>query len=128
MEPATENGQLGSASKRLAERLLVSGENRLELFLLELEEERNRFLRALGLVLGVAIFGLLAGVSLTVVIVVFFWHVSPVVALVMLTTLYSAISFFLYRRFALLKRDWRMLPATLDQIRKDRQCLTTKHE
>lgn len=124
MEPATPNfAQLRTHSKRLAKRLLAIGENRLELLLVEVEEERNQILRALLLVLGVAAFGFLAGVSLTIVIVVLLWNVSPIWALVTLTSLYGAIAVFLYRRLVALRRDWKTLPATLGQIRKDRECL-----
>ena len=124
MEPATANlAQLGSHSKRMAKRLLAIGENRLELLLVEVQEERNQLLQALVLVFGVAAFGFLAGVALTIVLVVLLWDLSPIWALVALTSLYSATAVFLYRRLMVLKRDWKTLPASLDQIRKDRECL-----
>lgn len=124
MEPATPNlAQLGIHSKRIATRLLAIGENRLELLLVEMQEERNQLLQALVLVLGVAAFVFLAGVALTIMIVVLLWEQSPIWALVVLASLYAAIAVLLYRRFAALRRDWRTLPATFDQIRKDRECL-----
>jgi uncharacterized membrane protein YqjE len=124
MEPASGTfAQLGIDSKCLAKRLLAIGENRFELLLVEVQEERNRFLHALLLVLGVAAFGMLAGVALTVVIVVLLWKLSPIGALLALTSLYAAMAAFLYRRLAILRRDWKTMPATLGQIRKDREWL-----
>ena len=124
MEPALTNaGQLVEASKRFARRLLTIGENRLELLMVEVQEERARLLRAIMLALGVAAFGLLAGVALTGAIVVLLWELSPVAALLVLTGLYGATAVWLYRRLTLLLRDWQNLPATLDQLRKDRACL-----
>ncbi len=79
MEPPPSNaGQLVETSKRFARRLLTIGENRFELLMVEVQEERERLLRAILLALGVAAFGLLAGVALTGAIVVLFWEVSPV--------------------------------------------------
>jgi uncharacterized membrane protein YqjE len=124
MEPATDNfGQIGASSKRFARRLLTIGENRLELLMVEVQEERERLLRAILLALGVAAFGLLAGVALTGVVVVLFWKFSPVAVLLALTALYGAAAVVLYRHLTVLLRDWKNLPATLDQLRKDCACL-----
>ena len=124
MEPRPTNaGQLVETSKRFARRLLTIGENRFELLMVEVQEERERLLHAILLALGVAAFGLLAGVALTGAIVVLLWELSRVAALLVLTGLYGATAVWLYRRLTLLLRDWQNLPATLDQLRKDRACL-----
>lgn len=124
MEPAADNcGSFGASSKLFARRLLTIGENRLELLMLEVQEERERLLRAILLALGVAVFAFLAGVALTVALVVVLWHLSPVAVLLALTSLYTASAICLYLRFTALQRDWKTLPATLDQLRKDRACL-----
>ena len=91
--------------------------------MVEVQEERERLLRAILLALGVAAFGLLAGVALTGTIVVLFWGFSPVAVLLALTGLYGAAAIFLYRRLTVLLCDWKNLPATLDQLRKDCACL-----
>lgn len=114
---------VAAAAKQFARRLLTIGENRLELFLMEVQEERVRLLRAILLALGVAAFGLLAGIALTAVVVVVFWRHSPVAALATLTFLYGATALALYRRLTGLLRDWENLPATLDQLRQDREAL-----
>jgi len=124
MEEATASfRQLAASAKDIARRLLTIGENRLELFTVEVQEERERLLRALLLVLGAAVFGLLAGMTLTALVVVLLWHCSHWAALLTLTVLYGAAGICLYRRLTALLRDWETLPASLDQLRKDRACL-----
>ena len=82
MEATTENGlDLAEASKRLAHRMLLISENRLELLLVEIQEERQRILRALWLTVGATAFTLLAAITLTAVIALVFWEHSPVIAL-----------------------------------------------
>ena len=114
---------LADASKRLAQRALVICENRLELLMVEVQEERERILRAIWLVLGTAAFCLLAGIALTVVIVVALWQQSLIAALLILTALYTIAAVCFYGRLTRLQRDWQTLPITLDQLRKDRECL-----
>jgi uncharacterized membrane protein YqjE len=112
--------QLAATSKHFARRLVTVGENRLELLAVELQEERECQLRAILLASGVAAFGLLAGLTLTAAIVVFFWSWSHVAVLMILTVLDAAAAICLYWRLAGLLRDWQTLSATLDQLRKDR--------
>ena len=115
--------QLGTTSKYFARRLLTIGENRLELLTVEVQEELERLLHAFVLALGVAAFGLLAGVAFTGVVVFLFWNFSPVATLLTLAGLYGVAAVVLYRRLTGLLRDWQTLSATLDQLRKDRACL-----
>ena len=124
METATVSfRQLAATSRRFAQRLLTIGENRLELLTVEVQEERERLLHAFLLALGVAAFGLLAGLALTAAVVVGLWAWSHVAVLLALPCLYGAAGICLYRRLAGLLRDWQTLSASLDQLRKDRACL-----
>jgi uncharacterized membrane protein YqjE len=115
--------QLAASLRDFARRLMTIGENRLELFTVEVQEERQRLLRALLLALGAAALGLLAAMTLTALIVVLLWDFSHWAALLTLTVLYGAAGICLYRRLTALLRDWQTLPASLDQLRKDRACL-----
>jgi uncharacterized membrane protein YqjE len=114
---------LADASKQVVQRALIICENRLELLMVEIQEERERILRAMWLALGAAVFGLLAGVALTAIVAVVFWQQSPTVALLILTAIYTSAAVFLYACLARLQRNWQTLPDTLDQLRKDRECL-----
>jgi uncharacterized membrane protein YqjE len=123
MEESTASFKhLAATSRQLARRLMTLGENRLELLAVEVQEERERLLLALLLALAVAVFGLLAGVTLTMAIVLC-WPGNPVVALLMLTVFYGATAIILCRRVLRLLRDWQTFAASLDQLRKDRLCL-----
>jgi uncharacterized membrane protein YqjE len=124
MEDATVSlGQLAATSKHFAQGLLTIGENRLELLAVEVQEGRERLLQAFLLALGVAAFGLLAGITLTATIVVLFWAWSHVAVLLTLTILHGAAAVYLCRRLTALTHDWQTLSASLDQFRKDRECL-----
>ena len=115
--------QLATTSRRFTHRLLTIGENRLELLAVEVQEERERLLHSFLLALGVAAFGLLAGLTLTAAIVFLLWACSPAGVLLILTALYGGAGIFLYRRLARLLRDWQTFSTSLDQLRKDRACL-----
>ena len=124
METAAENFEtISASSKRVVQRLLIVGENRLELLAVEVQEERERLLHAFLLALGVAAFGLLAGLTLTATIVVLLWTWSPWAALLTLTIFYGAVGIYLYQRLIGVMRNWQTLSASLDQLRKDRACL-----
>ena len=125
MEPGPTGGikQLAANSKQVASRLLTIGENRLELLTVEVQEERERLLHAFLLALGVAAFGLLAGVTLTATIVVLLWTWCPVAVLFILTGIYTVAGLCLYRRLTGVMRNWQTLSASLEQLRKDRACL-----
>ena len=99
------------------------GENRLELLMVEVEEARERLLHAFMLALGLAVFGLLAGIAFTIGIVVVFWTRSPLTALAILATVYGGFALYFKLRLDGLRGDWQTFSATLDQLRKDRECL-----
>ena len=124
MESATDTSEpLAASSKRFAQRLLTIGENRLELLLVEVQEGRERLLRAFLLALGVAALGLLAGITLTAAIVVLLKACPPAAILLALTVLYGAAAVWLCWKLGGLLREQRTLSASLDQLRKDGECL-----
>lgn len=116
--------QLAVNSKEYARLLLIIGENRLELLAVEMQEELQRLLRMILLVLGVAVFGLLAGISLTAALVFVFGEFPPANILLSVTGLYVVIALLIYWRLAKLLQNWQILSASINQIRKDRICRT----
>ena len=121
--PADPEPNLADASKRLVQQALVVCENRIQLFLLEAQEEREQIFRAFWLSLALVVFILLAGVALTLLIAVACRQWSPVAALTCLVVVYGGIAGFFYAQLARLRRDWRSFSATFNELRKDRECL-----
>ena len=121
--PSTSFPEVAATSKRIARQLLNIGANRAELLVLELEEERTRLFRAFWYTIAVAVFGVLGGFTVTALIVVLLWEHSPAIALAVITLLYAAAAAVFYIRLKQLVRDWETLPYTLEELRKDRECL-----
>jgi uncharacterized membrane protein YqjE len=121
--PEGNQHHLGDATKRIAQRMFIIVENRLQLLMVEAQEERERVFLAILLALCAGAFGLLAGVALTVVIAVVLWEHSPIIALLALVALYTIAAMVFCGRLFRLQRDWQTLPGTLEQLKKDRQCL-----
>jgi uncharacterized membrane protein YqjE len=97
---------------------------RLELFVTELEEERERLKQTLTLVF-VAIFGISFGFILfTIFIVALFWQNDWIQAIGILALVYFGIAVFaaVKLRSAILKRAG-LFPATLAELGKDRDHL-----
>ncbi|MDA3963149.1 MAG: phage holin family protein [Planctomycetota bacterium] len=63
--------------------------NRAELLALECQEERDHFLRAALMALGIATLGLLAGIAISAAIVLALWLTSPLGVLVALGGIYA---------------------------------------
>lgn len=122
-ESKSSLSRLSSAWKQIARRLLVIGENRLELLAVEVQEERERLLCVMLMALGMAALGLLACMTFTAAIVIFLWDHSHVAALLTLTGFYGAAAGYLRWRMIRRQRNWETLPATVDQFKKDRACL-----
>lgn len=120
---AASLGQITDSSKRVGARLLAIAENRLELLTVELQEERDRLILALLLSLGVAVLSLLAALALSAALVVLFWAQSPLGVLLGLTALYVIMGVCALTKLRRLMADWETLPATLNQLRKDRACV-----
>ncbi len=123
MDTSQNGWHLMDASRRMGHRLFVIFENRLQLLLVEAQEERERILQSIWLALGAAVFGLLAGISLTLTIVLALWQYSPILALLGLTVAYSTAAGLLYVKLSRLQRDWQTLSGTIEQLKKDRECL-----
>lgn len=115
--------QMATTSKQIGRQLLTIGGNRLELLMVELEEERDRLLRAVLLTLAGVACGLLAGIALTFFIVIAFWDRWPMGVLGLLAIAYGIAAAVLFAKLNALRKDWHTLPATLEQLRKDRECL-----
>jgi uncharacterized membrane protein YqjE len=120
------NDLLG-ASKRVAQRTLDIGANRVELLMVEVQEERERLLRSFHLAIAAAAFAVLAGFALTFAIAVLLWDHGAVAALFSTAAVCLGVTLYLRTRILGLQREHPMFAATMEQLRKDRQCLADLH-
>ena len=67
---------------------------------------------------------LLAGIALTIVVILSFWNSHPVCAASVLTAVYAGIALFLNSRLTQLRRDWVAFSGSVSQLQKDVSCLT----
>lgn len=116
--------KLAAHSKEYARLLLTIGENRVELLAIEMQEELRRLLCMIMLMLGVAVFGLLASIALTAALVLIV-NYPPATVLLYVAGTYILAGGIIYWRLARLIANWEFLSASISQIRKDRQCSET---
>ena len=103
--PGTLASMVGT-SKRLPSRVLALVERHLEL-----------------LMVGLAVFGLLVDITLTIRVVLLFGELSPLTTLLVLLALYAGGAMWMYTRLKRLRAHWETCPATRDQLRKDCACV-----
>jgi uncharacterized membrane protein YqjE len=124
MDTTTESSPgLFSSVKRLLNTALTGVENRFELFLVELREERFRVFEVLLLGCAAAVLGFMALLTVTVTLVVIFWDAARVTVLVSLSAGYLLAAFVTLWRLRTRLRNWSSFSATLDELKKDRACL-----
>ena len=107
---------------RIVRTLLAIGHNRLELLLVELEEERWRFFNLL-LLTGLALIFLGVGLMVaTVAIVVTCLHAGRMDLVVGLAALYLVAAIICFWRLRAWSRQRAMFAATLAELKKDKAC------
>jgi uncharacterized membrane protein YqjE len=114
---------LGGAMKQFAHRLMAIGENRFQLLAVEVQEERNRLLDMVFLAVAIAALGMLVAFAWSAALVIYLWRFNPATTLFLLGAGYALIAAFLCRRLMMIRRHRHALEATLEQLRKDHECL-----
>jgi uncharacterized membrane protein YqjE len=119
--PPETDSDLAGTTKRIAWRLLAICNNRAELLMVEMQEEREKARIIVFLGAAIAVLALLAGITLTALIACAAGsHIF--LALIILTIVYTGGAVFFYLKLMQLKRDWETLPGTREQLEKDREC------
>src|ERR1043166_733462 len=127
METSTESDRgMFSSAKSVLNTALAGVENRIELFLVELREERFRVFDVLLLGFAGAMLGFMALLTVTVTLVVVFWDSARVPVLIVLSAGYSLATLGILWQLKARLRNWSSFSATLDQLKKDRACLEEK--
>lgn len=122
MDPADPHATgIGASFRRLGKRLVAVLANRLELFLVELQEEQGRVLRLLLLAVTMAVLGLMVLILASFALVVAFWDEARLTVLLGLTGLYAAGAVLAGWRLRRLLRSGNPFSATLGELKKDRE-------
>lgn len=112
-----------TALRRILDTMLATLQNRVEVFAVELQEEKCRLIEALLCAAAVAAFGMMTLTLLSFTLVTLFWENGRTTVLVSLCVLYSLVTAFAWRALRLRLKSRRAFSATLDEIKKDRSCL-----
>ena len=120
--PQTEDGLLAPVT-RLLKTLVNLLENRLELFLVEVQEERVRLVEVLLLAAMGGLAALMTLILITLTVVVIFWENHRVLVLVLFTLAYAAAAAIAFWTLRSRVQRWQAFTATLEQIKKDRAWL-----
>jgi uncharacterized membrane protein YqjE len=121
--PTLPPDDLPQAARRLGLGLLAMCRNRFELISVELQEERARLIQALLMTLGIAVLGLLAGISLTGAVAILLWEHSPGLVLIGMAAIQASSAWFLYRNLSRLLAAWTPMQGSLQQLEQDREAL-----
>jgi uncharacterized membrane protein YqjE len=122
-ETPHEPGGLWATGKRILRTLCSLAETRVELFLVELQEERIRLLDALLLAGACLVCAFMALALLTLTVVVIFWEQHRILVLVLLTLAYAAAAGWSFYKLRNRLQEWQSFAATLEQFKKDQACL-----
>src|SRR5215207_10919474 len=121
------SGLLGSL-RDLADGLIGSAHDRLELLAIELHEEKHRLIQIFIWISAIVFFAMLAMVFASMAIVVLYWETARVAVVCSLAGTYGLALAALvigFKRF--LKRQPKPLAGTLSELREDRECIRAEN-
>jgi len=122
----TERHGLFRTLRRLGSIVLAILQNRLELLVVELQEERLRLFDALLLTAFVVALGFLTVAIATTAVLIVVWNQYGVIGLLAVSGFALVSTLFAYWRLRVRLKNWPLLSATLAELRKDRACLEHK--
>jgi uncharacterized membrane protein YqjE len=121
------SGLLGSL-RGLADGLIGSAHDRLELLAIELHEEKHRLIQIFIWISAIVFLAMLAMVFASMAIVVLFWETARVAVVCSLAGIYIAAlvaTALGFKRY--LKRQPKPFAATLSELREDRECIRAEN-
>jgi uncharacterized membrane protein YqjE len=125
-EKQTTRPGLLAALSRLAATILAVIQNRLELLVVELQEERIRLFNALLLTAVIVALGLFTLTMAAVAVVLIIWNKFGVTGLWVMSGLGLLSTLLAYWRLRARLKNWPLLAGTLAELKKDRECLESK--
>lgn len=125
MSEGNSNG-LFSSLKRLGDLAVGTIHNRVELFAVELQEEKIRLIQSIALTAAAIALGVTALTLLTITVVVIFWEEGRVPALGVLSALYVIATGLVIRALRKSLMGTPGFRGTLGELKKDRACFQTE--
>ena len=125
--PPASSGLFGNL-RGLADGLLQSAHDRLELLTVELHEEKYRLIQIFIWISAIVFFAMLTMVFASLALVVVLWETSRVAVVCSLAAAYliaTVVAVIGFRRS--LKRQPRPFEASLRELREDRECIRTEN-
>jgi uncharacterized membrane protein YqjE len=122
-EPQEKTGGIFASLRGILDGGLAIAHNRVELFAVELREEKCRLVEAIILASAAVAFGMMTLTLLTFLIVTLFWDNARIAALVVLSLLYLLAMFLAWRGLRARLDNRTAFSGTLGAIKKDRECL-----
>ena len=113
--------------QRILDTLLATGQSRVELFAVELQEEKCRLVEAILWAAAVAAFGMMTLSVVTFALVVLFWENARVPALMALSVIYCIGTGLSWRALRLRLKGRTAFAETLAELKKDRSCFKTNN-
>ena len=121
MSTSGESGRgLWASVKRMGDTVLSMVQNRVELFAVELQEEKCRLVEAILCAAAVAAFGMMTLTLVTITVVVLFWENGRLAALVGLSGFYLLVTAWAWRELQKRLKSGSAFAGTLGELKKDR--------
>jgi uncharacterized membrane protein YqjE len=113
-----------TAASSLLENLLSAVHNRVQIFSIELQEEKIRAIQLLVWVAAIVFAGMMTVAFASLTVIYFFWENARLAALGGMTVFYAVGLFILWKKLqAYLARQPKPFEATLSELEKDRACI-----
>src|SRR4249919_1741834 len=108
---------------RILDTLLATAQNRVELFSVELQEEKCRVVEAMLCAAAVAAFGMMTLTLVTFTVVILFWENGRLAALAGLSVLYLVGTVLAWRTLQSRLKTRSAFATSIEELKKDRACL-----
>ncbi|TVR12832.1 MAG: phage holin family protein [Planctomycetota bacterium] len=115
---------LAGIARRMIRHMRITGQNRLELFSVEIEEGRDEVVYLIGLWVGLMGLALLAMMALSASLIIALWPLGPVLILAVLGLLYACLAVLTGVVLRTRWRAWKLFEGSLEQLRRDHAAIS----
>ncbi len=124
-EASDKNPGILASLRRILATLLAGAQNRIELFVVELQEEKCRFVEILICLAALVALSMMTLMLITLTIVILFWDSYRLTSLCVLTGFYLVGAILAWRAMRTRLNSGAAFADTLEELRKDQACLRT---